>query len=49
VKLVRATIAAALALGAAFAIQLATQSGASASVHPPLHTDCGNCWGAAEE
>ena len=49
-KLLRASIAAALALGAAVAIQLATQSGASASVQPPLRTDaCGNCWAVVEE
>jgi hypothetical protein len=41
VKLVRALIAAAVALSAAVAVQMATSSGASASVHP---NDCGNCW-----
>jgi Spy/CpxP family protein refolding chaperone len=43
VKFVRALIAAAVALGAAVAVQMATSSGASASIHPPT-TDCGNCW-----
>ena len=41
-KFVRALIAAAVALGAAVAVQMATSSGASASVH--YTTDCGNCW-----
>jgi hypothetical protein len=41
VKLVRALIAAALALVAAGAIQVATAPGASASVDS---TDCTNCW-----
>ena len=40
-KLVRALIAAAFALVAAGAIQVATAPGASASVHPD---DCTNCW-----
>jgi hypothetical protein len=42
VKFVRALIAAAVALGAAVAVQMATSSGASASIHHP--TDCGACW-----
>lgn len=41
-KLVRALIAAAVALGTAVAIQMATSSDASASV--PKHDLCGNCW-----
>jgi hypothetical protein len=41
VKIVRAAIAAALALVAAGAIQMATSSGASAAVLPD---DCGACW-----
>ncbi len=41
-KLVRALIAAAVALGATVAIQLATSSDASALV--PHHDLCGNCW-----
>jgi hypothetical protein len=41
VKLLRALIAAVLALVAAIAVQMATSSGASASIH---HFDCGACW-----
>ena len=41
-KLARALIAAAAALGAAVAVQMATTSGASALV--PRTTDCGACW-----
>jgi hypothetical protein len=42
VKLVRALIAAAMALVAAVAVQMAGSSGASAAtVHS---TDCGACW-----
>jgi len=41
VKFVRVLIAAAAALTAAVAVQLATSSGASATVHT---TDCGACW-----
>ncbi len=42
VKLARALIAAAVALGAAVAVQMATTSGASAQVRHP--DACGNCW-----
>jgi hypothetical protein len=41
VKLVRALIAAAVALGAAVAVQMATSDGAGAVTHP---NDCGACW-----
>lgn len=41
-KLARALIAAAVALGAAVAVQMATTSGASAQVRHP--DACGNCW-----
>jgi hypothetical protein len=47
VKLVRALIAAAVALGAAVAIQMATSSDASALV--PRHDMCGNCWFAHKD
>ena len=41
-KLVRALIAAAVALAAAVAVQMATTSGASALV--PHLDACGHCW-----
>jgi hypothetical protein len=47
VKLIRAVIAAAIALGAAVAIQMATTSDASALV--PRHHMCGYCWGVINE
>jgi hypothetical protein len=47
VKLVRALIAAAVALGAAVAVQLATSSGASASVFH--HDACTTCWSVVHE
>jgi hypothetical protein len=47
VKLVRAFIAAAFALGAAVTIQVATTSDASALV--PKHHMCGYCWGVITE
>ena len=46
-KLARALIAAAVALGTAVAIQMATTSDASASV--PRHHMCGNCWAIIHE
>jgi hypothetical protein len=42
VKLVRALIAAAVALGAAVAVQMATSDGAGALTPHP--NDCGACW-----
>jgi Spy/CpxP family protein refolding chaperone len=47
VKLVRAFVAAAVALGAAVAIQMATTSDASAMI--PKHHMCGYCWGVITE
>jgi hypothetical protein len=47
VKLVRALIAAAVALAAAVAVQMATSSGASALI--PRHDACGNCWEVVHE
>jgi Spy/CpxP family protein refolding chaperone len=47
VKLIRALIAAAVALGAAVAVQMATSSDASALV--PRHHMCGNCWYVHED
>jgi len=47
VKLVRALIAAAVALVAAVAVQMAGSSGASAT---PIHiNDCGACWQIVHE
>lgn len=46
-KLVRALIAAAVALGAAVAVQLATSSDATASV--PQTDLCGACWYVQED
>ena len=44
-KFVRVLIAAAAALTAAVAVQLATSSGASATDLHTVHTsDCGACW-----
>jgi hypothetical protein len=47
VKFVRAFVAAAVALGAAVAVQMATTSGASAQVPHP--TDCSACWQIIDE
>jgi hypothetical protein len=47
VKLVRALVAAAVALGTAVAIQMATTSDASALT--PRHYMCGICWGVINE
>ena len=48
-KLVRALIAAIIALVAAVALQMAGSSGASATT-PGLHTtDCGTCWQIVHE
>jgi hypothetical protein len=44
VKLVRALIAAAIALVAAVAVQLAGSSGASATTIHITPNDCGTCW-----
>jgi hypothetical protein len=50
VKLVRTLIAAAVALAAAIALQLAGSSGASATTVPVKHTtDCGTCWQIVHE
>jgi hypothetical protein len=50
VKLVRALIAAAAALVAAVALQMAGSSGASATTVPVNHTtDCGTCWQIVHE
>jgi hypothetical protein len=47
VKVVRTLIAAAVALAAAVAVQMAGSSGASAA---PIHvTDCGACWQIVRE
>lgn len=45
-KLIRALLAAALALGAAIAVQMATSSGASASID---RHDCIHCWEIVHE
>jgi hypothetical protein len=44
VKFVRVLIAAAAALTAAVAVQMATSSGASATEVQTVHTDCTACW-----
>jgi hypothetical protein len=46
VKLVRALIAAAVAIGAAVVVQMATSSGADASVN---HQMCTSCWTVVQE
>ena len=46
-KLVRAFAAAAVALGTAVVIQMATTSDASATT--PKHNMCGICWGVIVE
>lgn len=43
-KLVRALIAASVALVAAVAVQMAGSSGASAATSHLTTNDCGNCW-----
>ena len=49
-KLVRALVAAAAALTAAVALQIAGSSGASATTIPVMHTsDCGTCWQIVQE
>ncbi len=49
-KLIRALIAAAVALIAAVALQMAGSSGASATTNPVMHTnDCGTCWQIVNE
>jgi hypothetical protein len=50
VKLVRALVAAAVALVAAVALQMAGSSGASATTIPVKYTtDCGTCWQIVHE